>query len=79
MVLENWSHMKSNEIRIHPHTIHKNKIAKDLNMSHDIIKLLEEIIGKTFSDINQGNVLLGQSPKPKGNKSKKKQMQANRT
>ena len=79
MMLENWSHMKSNKIRIHPHTIHKNKIAKDLNISHDIIKLLEEIIGKTSSDINQGNVLLGQSPKPKGNKSKKKQMQPNQT
>ena len=79
MVLENWSHMKSNKIRTHPHTIHKNKIAKDLNISHDIIKLLEEIIGKTFSDINQGNVLLGQSPKAKGNKSKKKHMQPNQT
>ena len=79
MVLENWSHMKSNKIRTHPHTIYKNKIAKDLNISHDILKLLEEIIGKTFSDINQGNVLLGQSPKAKGNKSKKKQMQPNQT
>ena len=29
----------------------------------DTIKLLEEIIGKTFSDLNRTNVFLGQSPK----------------
>ena len=32
-------------------------------MRHHTIKLLEEIIGKTFSDINHSNVFLGQSPK----------------
>ena len=32
-------------------------------MRHDTIRLLEEIIGKTFSDINCTNVFLGQSPK----------------
>ena len=36
---------------------------KDLNIRHDIIKLLEENIGKTLSDINHTNVFLGQSPK----------------
>ena len=30
---------------------------------HDTIKLLQENIGKTFSDINSTNVLLSQSPK----------------
>ena len=30
---------------------------------HNTIKLLEESIGKTFSDINCTNVFLGQSPK----------------
>ena len=30
---------------------------------HDTVKLLEEKIGKTFSDINRTNVFLGQSPK----------------
>ena len=29
----------------------------------EFLKLLEENIGKTFSDINQSNVFLGQSPK----------------
>ena len=32
-------------------------------MRQDIIKLIEENIGKTFSDINCTNVFLGQSPK----------------
>jgi len=40
-----------------------SKWLKDLNIKHDNIKLLEEIIGKTFSDINHTNVFLGQSPK----------------
>ena len=36
---------------------------KDLNIRHDTIKLLEEHISKTFSDINCTNVFLVQSPK----------------
>ena len=40
-----------------------DKWIKDLNVRHDTIKLPEENIGKTFSDINHGNVFLGQSPK----------------
>ena len=39
------------------------KWLKNLNIKHDTIKLLEENIGKTFSDISQTNVCLGQSPK----------------
>ena len=37
-------------------------MVMDLNIGRDAIKLLEENIGKTFSDINQTNVFLGQSP-----------------
>ena len=56
--------MQINEVRTHPHTIHKNKL-KDLNIRHDTIKLLEENTGRTFSDINCTNVFLGQTPKAK--------------
>ena len=40
-----------------------SKWLKDLKIGHDTIKLLEENIGKTFSDINLTNVFSGQSPK----------------
>ena len=36
-----------------------------VNISHDTIKLLEKITGKTFSDINHTNVFLGWSLKAK--------------
>ena len=45
-------------------------MLKELNVRHDTIKLREENIGKTFSDINRSNVLLGQSPKAKEIKGK---------
>ena len=41
----------------------KNSWLKDFNVRQDTIKLLEENIDKTFSDINRTYVFSGQSPK----------------
>ena len=43
-----------------------SKWLQDLIIRHNTIKLLEESIGKTFSNINCTNVFLGQSPKGTG-------------
>ena len=40
-----------------------SKWLKDLTIRHETIRLPEENIGKTFSDINCTTVFLGQSPK----------------
>ena len=46
------------EHTIIPYT--KIKWLKDLNIRHDTIKLPEEKVSKTFSDINHTNVFSGQ-------------------
>ena len=47
-------------------------MASRLNIRHDTIKLLEEIIGKALSDVNDSNVFL--VFQGNRNKSKNKQM-----
>ena len=58
------------EHTLSPYTKINSKWLRDLNIRHDTIKLLEKIIGKTLSDINQTNVFLGQFPKATNIKSK---------
>ena len=52
---------------------------KDLIIRHDTIKLLEESMRKTYTNINHSNIFLDQSSQGKRTKSKNKQMSPNQT
>ena len=46
-----------------PHTKINSRWIKDLNISHNTIKVLEEIIGRKISDIPHSNIFTNMSPK----------------
>ena len=58
------NHLKKNETRTLSTTIHKinSKWIKDLNVRPETIKLLEENIVKTLSDVNHSRILYDPPP-----------------
>ena len=77
---ENWSttfkRMKLDHF-LTPHTKINSKSIKDLNVRQETIKLLEENIGKTLSDINHSRILYDPPPRILEIKAKNKQMGSN--
>ena len=59
------NHLEKNETRTLSNTIHKNKLKmiKDLNARPETIKLLEENIGQTLSNINHSRILYEPPPR----------------
>ena len=57
-----------------PYTRINSEWIKDLNISHDTIKIIEENIGRKISDIPHNNIFADISPGAREIKGKNKQM-----
>ena len=57
--------------QVPPYTKINSRWIKDLNISHDTIKVLEENIGRKISDIPHSNIFAYISPRAKEIKEKK--------
>ena len=59
------SYVQKNETRSPTYTIAKinSRWIKDLNISHDTIKVLKENIGRKISDIPRNNIFNNMSPR----------------
>ena len=53
-----------------PHTKINSEWIKDLNVRPDIIKLLEENVGRTLYEINHSKILFGPTPREMERKTK---------
>ena len=62
-----------------PYTKINSKWIKELNVRPETVKLLEENIGKTLSDINHSRILYDPHPRILETKAKNKQMGPNET
>ena len=62
-------YMQRNEILPPTYTTHtkiNSRWIKDLNISHDIIKVLEENFGRKISDISCSSIFTDMSPRARG-------------